>query len=747
MPIDPSDAPPTEAAVLLVDDNPDNLTALRAVLAESDYAIETASSGPEALSKLLRTEYAVVLLDVSMPAMDGYEVAALMRRRERTLHTPIIFLTAVARDPANIERGYSMGAVDFVTKPFEPAIVRAKVAVFVDLHRSKETLRRQSKLLRESERRAFELQMAAERRASDRHYRELANAVPQIVWVADEDGNIDYWNQRWWQYTGTRDGGKADLGRVLEKSDAGRFETGWRRAIAEGRMFEDEFRLRRWDGAYRWHLCNAVPERDANGRTVAWIGTFTDIDERHQSELERARLLELETRARRDADDARRRSDFLSEITGILASSLEYGESFSKALRAIVTELCDWCIAYVIDGGVVKLVEVIHAVPDRASRAKGRIASFDLASLARSTGIGGMLLRQQPTFLHPDVAGDCLVDVLHLEPEVVDELGRGEVVCVPLVAGGRNLGILAMVRFSARAITVDEPLAADLGRRLGLALDNSRLFMQARHAVDLRDEFISVASHELKTPLTSLLLQLGVLMRQLERFTGEGVGAELARIQPVRQAAEGALRQTNRLAAMVNELLDVTRASIGRLELQREPCDLAELIGDVAARFREDADQAHTPLRVSAPASLEGMWDRSRLDQVLSNLISNAVRYGRDRPIDILVARQGSDAVVKVRDHGAGIPEALQEQIFEKYQRGVARAPGGLGLGLHIAREIVAAHGGRLVLESRPGRGSTFTVCLPLGPAAHEGPTAPAAGHRPAHRHSQADDGQRPAEP
>ena len=229
-----------------------------------------------------------------------------------------------------------------------------------------------------------------------------------------------------------------------------------------------------------------------------------------------------------------------------------------------------------------------------------------------------------------------------------------------------------------------------------------------RQAVTARDQFLNIASHELKTPLTSLQLQLQSLARSLQSG-GAGTERVSAKIRNLS-------RSTDRLGELVNRLLDVSHiASSGHVDIVREEMDLAELVRQVAERFAEAAAEAGSPLSVDAAGPARGSWDRMRLDAMLTNLVSNAVKYGRGRPIEISVRDMGDGRIgVRVRDHGIGIAAADQARIFERFERAVPeRHYGGFGLGLWVARLVVEEHGGRIRVASAPDEGSLFEVELP----------------------------------
>jgi signal transduction histidine kinase len=252
-------------------------------------------------------------------------------------------------------------------------------------------------------------------------------------------------------------------------------------------------------------------------------------------------------------------------------------------------------------------------------------------------------------------------------------------------------------------------LAEELGRRAAQAIDHALVHRDAQHAVSVRDEFISIASHELRTPLTPLQLHMKALQRGAAGLP-EGPGRE-AQLERVATCA----RQVDRMTRLAANLLDVTRLHAGRLEVEREPLDLGELVSDAAGRFRDELVRSGRELELRVDAGVSGTWDRLKLDQVVTNLVSNAVRYGGQGAVTVTLRCGGGEAVLVVADRGIGIAEEDLAIVFDRYSKGVnSRAHGGLGLGLYITRGIVEAHGGAVEVESRIGEGSAFTVRLPI---------------------------------
>jgi signal transduction histidine kinase len=218
-------------------------------------------------------------------------------------------------------------------------------------------------------------------------------------------------------------------------------------------------------------------------------------------------------------------------------------------------------------------------------------------------------------------------------------------------------------------------------------------------------ELLSVASHELRTPLAVLKLRLDSVLRQARRL---GPGTE-----KLTAGVETAIRQTGRLSQLIDELLDVSRIASGHLTIEREEVDLSRVVDDVLTRLRDFIERGGCAVDLRAEPSVWGLWDRLRLEQVLVNLLTNAVKYGGAGRIEVALSATEGEARLAVSDHGPGIPAEQQARIFNRFVRAAPREVGGLGLGLYITREIVEAHGGRIHVESRPGEGATFVVELP----------------------------------
>lgn len=274
--------------ILLVDDREDGLIALQAVLRQSRFNLVTAQSGPEALKLLSRYEFAVILLDVQMPGMDGFETANRIKQNEQFRYTPIIFVTAISsEDVEHIYRGYEYGgAVDYIFKPFDARILISKVSVFVDLYLKSKLLEEQTHLIRESSRQEKVLRLAQWEVESLKRYQNLANSISDVVWRAKGSGGMDYFNQVWVDYTGLTDQLSFGDGwqQAFDQNDLRHFLRIWMQSMEKGDGFQVECRIRNRQGEFRWHWVRAQTERNSMGEVIAWLGTCTDIEERKYME-------------------------------------------------------------------------------------------------------------------------------------------------------------------------------------------------------------------------------------------------------------------------------------------------------------------------------------------------------------------------------------------------------------------------------------------------------------------------------
>ncbi len=781
-----------KAKLLLVDDRPENLLALEALLEPLGQELVRAQSGEEALRQLLHDEFAAILLDVQMPGMDGFQTAELIKGRERTAHVPIVFLTAISKDAEHVFRGYDVGAVDYLMKPFDPHILRAKVAVFIELwQKTVEIRHRDDQLARQA--------LAALEHESAERYRFLGDSIPQQVWTALPNGELDYVNQRVLEYFGRSFEEMVGSGwsEGVHENDLSDALERWTTALETGEPYEVEFRLRRAsNGAHRWHLARAVAMRGEDGEIVRWFGTNTDIEERRVAE---------------------ERQSFLAEAGWVLGSSLDYEQTLADVARLAVPRIADWCAVDVFVNDRLERLALEHVDPLKLALAR----ELQESMLAASGAAGSAAIRSQEPVLVPEVDDRALASFGFDESqlEIARALAPRSYVTVPLIARGEVFGSISLITAeSGRVYGEDDlTLAQDLAQHAAAAIDNARLYAESerrgraaraleavgdgvvlvdrdgvirlwntaagtitgvpeedvlgkriedvvqgwneisplipvaskpgepvraetvpvefggrelwlsgsgvgfeegtvyafrdlteeRALEEMKAEFVATVSHELRTPLAAIYGSAQTIRRTDIELDPEITDQLLGVIAS----------ESDRLGAIVNDLLAAGRLDADQLPVSIERCDPVELAGLVVEAAKTHLPEAielelRRPKRVTHVAA-----DPGQLRQVLVNLVDNAIKYSPEGGVVALSVTNGDGLVrFSIVDVGLGIPPSEHRRIFEKFYRldpDMTRGIGGTGLGLYICRELVRRMDGKIWVESKLGEGSTFVVELP----------------------------------
>lgn len=625
-------------SILLVDDNPANLLSLRALLDDLGQNLVEARSGDEALELVKKDDFAVVLLDVIMPGTSGFETAKLLRRNERSRHTPIIFLTAYDASRPQLEEGYALGAVDFLVKPFVPMVLRAKVQGFIDLFQDKQ------RTLREAE----QLRLI------------VHGTTDYAIFMLDPEGKVATWNSGAERLKGYK--AEEIIGQHFSKfypQEA--IDRGWpdyelKVARAEGRFEDEGWRLRK-DGSRFWANVVITALRDEQGNMRGFSKVTRDLTDRKKAEEE---LRRSEERFRMLVEGARDYAIYLLDPHGHVMT-WNLGAERIKGYKA------DEIIGQ----------HFSRFYPQEAIDRRWPEHELTVAAAEGRFEDEGWRVRKDGTKFWANVVITALRDE------------RGNLTGFSKI----TRDMTEQKRAEENALRLHEESTA---RRV--AEENDRR----------KDEFLATLAHELRNPLAPIRNSLQIL--KMSRV-------DAATAQQTREMME---RQVQHLVRLVDDLLDVSRVMRGKIELRREPVEMAAVI----ARAVETANplieaQGHELNIAVGDESMLLDVDPVRVAQVISNLLTNAAKYTEPNgQISLSAEKERDFAQLTVRDSGIGIAPDMLPHVFDLFVQAdtaSTRAQGGLGIGLTLVKNLVELHGGSVDATSAGlGRGSEFTVRLPL---------------------------------
>lgn len=398
---------------------------------------------------------------------------------------------------------------------------------------------------------------------------------------------------------------------------------------------------------------------------------------------------------------------FLAKASQELSQSLNIDETLKKLAKLTVPEIADWCTIDLLNNkGKLEYFTIAHKDPEKIEWAK-KLRS----KLPRNSSSGGVeyVLKTGNAQITPLVTDELLKKSIKSEKEyqLIKSIGLNSVMIVPICEGKKPIGAITFITSETRRnyTKADLAMAEDLANRASLAIENARLYKEAQDAIKLRNEFISIASHELKTPVTSIKAYGQVLQR---RFMKRGDAESANYLQKMDN-------QLNRLSALISDLLDVTRIETGKLLLHKDYYDFDDLVKESIDAIERTIPQK---IRVKVTTRKKVYGDKFRTGQVLTNLLSNAAKYSPETAhIEVIAEQKKDDVEVCIKDFGIGIPKEKQTMVFDRFYR--VSGPQdetypGLGLGLYISSEIIKRQGGRIWLESEEGKGSTFCFRLPI---------------------------------
>jgi signal transduction histidine kinase len=459
----------------------------------------------------------------------------------------------------------------------------------------------------------------------------------------------------------------------------------WQEAIASRKPFTREYRLRMTNGAYRWFAARGVPVLDPNGEPLEWVGTSTDIHDRKTTE-----------------DNLH----FLARASDLLASSLDYETTLTTVAQLAVPEIADWCAIDIVDeSSTTRRLAVAHV--DAAKVELAHEFRRQYPPNPATDAIERVIRTGRTDWLHeipPELIARAARDPAHLA--MMRELGLRSYIIAPLRTHDRILGAISFVRSESRFSESDVSFSEELARRAAVAIENARLYGDARAANQAKDDFLATLSHELRTPMTAVL--------GWARMLQMGLSPEESReaVQAIEKSASVQMQ-------LIEDILDMSRIMAGKLRINRAPVDLREITEAALATVRPAAAVKNIEIFTSYPPQLPPVsGDSGRLQQVIWNLLVNAVKFTSARGTIVMRVSCTAETVsIAVKDTGVGIDREFLPHVFERFRQqdsSTTRAHGGIGIGLAIVRHLVELHGGRITAESEGrGTGATFTVDLP----------------------------------
>ncbi len=675
--------------VLLVDDTPANLIALGAVLRPLGAELVEARSGPEAIEKLGLGSFAVALLDVQMPGMDGFEAAARIRKTAAGRDLPILFLTAIHRDESYARKGYASGAADYITKPYDADILRARVKAFVDLFRQREELRRH--------------EVESRTRERDEAVRRLA-ALERISTAALEEG---------------------DVGALLRKLLGVFLEAADRADSAAILLREGQgLRVRASVGLSSYSIEETILVGQGFAGTIAATGEPLSVGERTSNDLVTSRGAQglFGVPLIHEGD--------VIGVAQIGASKSDAFSELEKRLFVAMAERAAWAVGrrFRLD----RFHLLLMAAPAVVSifRVPGYVREFANHACRKIFG-GREVIGLGPTELGAPREAYAMLDRVALGGETVsldehrvavDWRGDGSVeerffnVSLQPLRGplGKVEGVVSLsidVTEQVRARQVVEKAVRD---RTALLESERVARAEAELANRAKDDFLATVSHELRTPLNAIL--------------GWTVIAQRSAPPELQRALSIIERNARTQTRIIEDVLDVSRIISGKLRLVLSSADVAAAIESAFEVVRPAAEAKGVILTADVGDVGWIAADPDRLQQVIWNVLSNAIKFTpKGGRVELTAAREEQRIAIRVHDTGEGIDPAFLPYLFDPFRQAdgsATRRHGGLGLGLAIVKQLVQAHGGTVAAESEgTDKGSTFTLHFPGGTPAAAAPS------------------------
>ncbi|WPU66913.1 PAS domain S-box protein [Peredibacter starrii] len=456
-----------------------------------------------------------------------------------------------------------------------------------------------------------------------------------------------------------------------------------------------------------------VPLLNEEGEPIYLLGFSEDITDWKTAADLRLEMAREQTLSK-EKERAQQKATFLASVSSVLASSLDFRDTLEKLAQTIVPFLGDWCsILFIKEEGTIERI-AIHHWDLKKQHLIEKLSHYPGSRTILNSPTFQQTLKTGKSYFFNDVTDKELnrlaLDEEHLK--ILRELGTHSAMAIPIIYGDKIYGAISL-NLADKDRTYDQEtllISEEVGRKAGVAIENALLYRTAQKAIAARDEFLSIASHELKTPVTSIKLLLQMTRKSVNPATGAGPSAE-----KLAHVLDQANDQVNRLTTLIEDLLDVSRIEMGKIFYKFLPLDFSHLLKEVCSRYREHMKSFHCELTCSIEDGLTILGDRMRIEQVIINLLTNAAKYGEQKPVTVTLKKMSNSVVLEIKDQGMGIPQDKLSKVFDRFERAVqASNISGLGLGLYISREIVEAHLGNISVVSEVNRGSTFRVEIPI---------------------------------
>jgi signal transduction histidine kinase/DNA-binding response OmpR family regulator len=704
--------------ILVVDDEAGARMALVHLLEQSGYTLDSAEDGFTALRIAAEHPPDLVITDLRMPGMDGVEL--LSRLKERDREVPVIVVTSLS-DVASAVAAMRGGAEEYLAKPIDADALEIVVERAIARRNQRveaEAMRRQIRVQQERLKRLYDISKQLTR------FDTIARTVPEVLARLSESvplrTAILMLEQRAVPENRTHailwhsdDVDAAGLGEATAHA-----KTAYAYLVHKSSwIIEEEPGSRRLPSSSppppggrksgfvflplvveHHQIFGALQVEGVTGLDEADLAFLNAVVNQLAIALDRVAAIESRQVA---AHAGMRAAEFLADVSATLFSSLGYESTIAAVARAGVPALGDMCFLDLVgDGERLHRVAIQRADPpmDGTGRAPGPVLAADPGSPQARALLSGKAIM---------ISGLDTPSVDPRRSDAVKELGGRSMMAVPLVTRGRGLGVLTFVATDCehRHSASDLVLAEEIGRRAAIAIDNAELYEQAQRAIRARQDLLAMVSHDLKNPLSAILMATTLLTKA---GPTEEFAAQKGRIEVIE-------RSVNRMHRLLGDLLDIASIEAGHLSVEVHRCPVAALVSEAIELNGASAAQKQLQLeRVLPGKELQIECDRDRVLQVFGNLIGNAIKFTpNDGSIRVVAESRGEETLFSVSDSGPGIEPAELEHVFDRFWQAKKTARFGTGLGLTIAKALVEAHGGRIWAESALGKGATFFFTMP----------------------------------